>query len=89
MFDLIAFVGYGVFVATRHVIYIKLIFYFKIVPLISLDRQIEQRIEQHPFRCSVYQFARLIVDIVLVTNITGCIFFTIDYQLYLDRGFDY
>ena len=30
---------------------------------------------------------RLVVDVVLVTNIAGCLFFFVDYYIYLQKGF--
>lgn len=37
--------------------------------------------------CSIYKFMRLVVDVVLLTSLSGCIFFFVDYKLYLERGY--
>lgn len=40
LFDLVSYCGYAIFVIADRIVYIKLIFYFKAVPLLSIDHQI-------------------------------------------------
>lgn len=40
LFDLASYCGYAIFVIAERIVYIKLIFYFKAVPLLSIDHQI-------------------------------------------------
>jgi hypothetical protein len=88
-FDLVAFLGYLIFVAFYQIIYIKLVFYLKVVSLLAMDQQVDNQICMHPIRYSIYRLFRLVAMILLVTNFTGCVFFVIDYQLYNEQGFYY
>ena len=79
---MLALLGYVVFMAVDSIIYVKLIFIFKLVTFIKIDEQIERKIEMYSLTVSIYKFLRLITFIVVVTNFAACIFFLIDYKLY-------
>ena len=84
---MLSFAGYAIFVILERIVYIKLLFYLKVFALISIDRMIKKRLERYELICSIYKFLRLVVDVVLVTNIAGCLFFFVDYDIYLQKGF--
>jgi hypothetical protein len=86
-FDVVAYLSYAVFLGVRTNIYIKLLFITKLASFMIIDSQIEKRISIYPLTCSIYRFLRLIIFILLVTNFSGCVFFNIDYSLYIQEGF--
>ena len=88
-FDVIAYISYLVFLAIRTNIFIKLFFIAKIVSFMVINGQIEKRISIYLLTSSIFKFLRLIVFILLVTNFSACLFFFIDYDLYLQKGYEY
>lgn len=89
LFDLIAFLGYLIFVINHSLVYIKLLFFLKTAVFPEIDHQIQHKINMRPYIWGVYKFIRLIIFLYFMSNLGSCIYFCIDYYYYLEKGYYY
>jgi hypothetical protein len=58
----------------------------KVIPLMEINRQIKGKLVTFKFSAALYDFIKLVLFIVFVTNLYACIYFAIDKYYYDQQG---
>lgn len=74
------------FLPVANIDYLRLLFLIRIVPLQEINRQIKSKLLNTRFPAALYEFMRLVLFIVFVTNLYACIYFAIDRYYYDQQG---
>ena len=73
----------------HELIYLKILFYFKITSLIKIDSSILHRLEMSRLIYAIYRLLRLFLYLWFLTTWIAAIFFSIDFYFYNEKGYYY
>lgn len=88
-FDFISTFGLVLFLAIKTSSYFKLICFVRILSVWNIDVEIRNKIEMKAVWLGIYKFVRQMLFVFFILNLGACIYFFIDYNLYLYNDFFY
>jgi len=74
------------FIPVKYIDLLRLFFVLKVIPLMEINRQIKGKLVTFKFSAALYDFIKLVLFIVFVTNLYACIYFAIDKYYYDQQG---
>lgn len=89
--DFMGWLVYVIYIASHNhkLIYLKLLFYFKLYSLIKINSEIVFTLSIHRIRFCIYKLIRIIMLLWFITTWVSSIYFAIDYGYYTQKGYYY
>ena len=74
------------FIPVKNIDLLRLFFVLKVIPLMEINRQIKGKLVTFKFSAAFFEFIKLVLFIVFVTNLYACIYYAIDKYYYEQQG---